>query len=61
MTAQQQQTTRLAVPAQSQGPDSADWPDRPANTTGRYRRAHDDEAYRRSELEQAQTDIAAGW
>jgi hypothetical protein len=61
MTAQQTQDTHSVVPAQSQGPDAATWPSRLGNTAGRYRGAQDEEAYRRSEMEQAQTDIAAGW
>jgi hypothetical protein len=61
MTVQQQQDTRSVVPTQSQGPDSATGTGRQSAMDGRYRRTQDDEAYRRSEMEQAQTDIAAGW
>jgi len=61
MTVQHQQDTLSVVPAQSQGPDSTGRRDRQITTSGRYRGAQDDEAYRRSEMEQARTDIAAGW
>jgi hypothetical protein len=61
MTANQKQDTRSVVPTQSEGPDQAARADRRGNLDGRYRSAADDEAYRRSVLEQAMTDIAAGW
>ncbi len=61
MTASQKLATRSVVPAQSEGPDSATRQDQQSNIEGRYRTAHDEEAYRRSVLEQANTDIAAGW
>lgn len=61
MTAQQTQDTHSVVPMQSEGPDKASWPRRQGTTAGRYRSLQDEEAYRRSEMEQAQTDIAAGW
>lgn len=61
MTAKQQQDTRSVVPAQSEGPDSGTRRDRWADIDGRYRSAADEEAYRRSLLEQTKTDIAAGW
>lgn len=61
VTVQQQQDTRSVVPTQGQGPESAKRAGRLSTVDGRYRRTQDDEAYRRSEMEQAQTDIAAGW
>ena len=61
MTVNQKQDTRSVVPAQSEGPDPVTRPDRWADIDGRFRSVDDDEAYRRSVMEQAKTDIAAGW
>lgn len=61
MTVEEQQDTRSVVPTQGQGRDSTTRAGRQSNMDGRYRGTQDDEAYRRSEMEQAQTDIAAGW
>ena len=61
MTVNQTQDTRSVVPAQSNGPDAPTRPARQDKTAGWYRSARDDDAYRRSEMEQAQIDIAAGW
>ena len=61
MTVDEKQGTRSVVPAQSTGAE----PVNPANTwmslDRRGRRAGDEEAYLRSLMEQAKTDIAAGW
>ena len=61
MTVNQKQDTRSVVPAQSQGPSSAAPAAQRGNFDGRYRSAEDEEAYRRSAMEQAKIDIAAGW
>lgn len=61
MTATQNQDTRSVLPAQADRPDPATRPARRSATDGRYRSAADDEAYRRSVMEQARIDIAAGW
>lgn len=61
MTVNLKQDTRSVVPAQSSGPDPVTQPPSWVSTDGRHRSAEEEQAYLRSVMEQAQTDIAAGW